>query len=260
MSSLALPSTALLPPLPIYRFRQDQFRRMMAEGILGPDEDVKWLDGLILLAGDPLLAPAIPVMVPNGDPDRGSWLPVRRFTLEEYHRMAHAGILGPDDHCELLEGWIVAKMTQHPPHLVVVGLVMEALLAKLPVGWYLNIQSPVATDVSEPEPDVAVIRGHRRDYLDRLPAPADMALAVEVADSSVRIDRAEKVPMYARNRLPVLWIVNIPGAQLEVYTEPTGPDPNPEYRQRQDYRAGENVPLVIDGRAVAHLSVADLLP
>ena len=85
--------------------------------------------------------------------------PVRRFTVDEYHRMIQLGILKEGDPVELLEGWIVAKMARNPPHDVVVGLVQAALSAVLPSTWICRGQSAVTTSDSEPEPDVAVVAG-----------------------------------------------------------------------------------------------------
>jgi hypothetical protein len=105
-----------------------------------------------------------------------------------------------------------------------------------------------------------VVRGPRRLYANRHPGPADTALAAEVAESSLSHDRNFKGPLYARANIPVYWIINIVDARVEVYTDPTGPDPNPRYRQRQDYGPGEEVPLVLDGVEVGRIPVRDLLP
>ena len=109
------------------------------------------------------------------------------------------------------------------------------------------------------EPDVAVARGPRRLYEERHPRPGDVAFLVEVADSSLDEDRSDKTTMYARARIGVYWIVNLVHAQVEVYTEPRG-GRNPGYRSRHDYRIGEEVPVVVDGREVGRVAVRDLLP
>ena len=89
---------------------------------------------------------------------------------------------------------------------------------------------------------------------------ADCCLVVEVADRSLAGDRGKKLAGYARAGIPVYWLVNLPEARLEVYTSPGGPPEKPDYDKRCDHVASEEVPLVIEGREVARLSVRDLLP
>ncbi len=186
---------------------------------------------------------------------------MRRFTVDEYHRMIHAGILTEDDRVELLEGWIVAKMPRNPAHDTALALVQAALSAVLPPAWICRGQSAVTTADSEPEPDMAVVRGPIRRYATGHPGPADMGLVVEVADSTLARDRTLKARLYARAAVPVYWIVNIPDRQIEVYTDPSGPDAaDPAYRQRRDFAADDAVPLVLEGRTTATIPVSELLP
>ncbi len=184
---------------------------------------------------------------------------MRRFTVDEYHRMIHSGILKEDDPVELLEGWIVAKMPRNPPHDVAVALAQAALSAVLPPAWICRGQSAVTTADSEPEPDVAVVRGPIRRYVTSHPGPADMGLVVEVADSTLTRDRTLKARLYARAAIPVYWIVNIPDRQIEVYSDPTDAGES-HFQQRSDFIGSGAVPLVLEGRAIATIPVADLLP
>ncbi len=87
-----------------------------------------------------------------------------------------------------------------------------------------------------------------------------MALAVEVADETLRRDRTTKKRIYARAGIPVYWIVNLPERRIEVYTDPTGPGEHPDYRRHEDYAAPAEVPVLIDGRQVGRVPVAALLP
>jgi Uma2 family endonuclease len=188
-------------------------------------------------------------------------VPVRRFTVAEYHRLIQIGVLGEDDDVELLEGWIVPKMGRNPPHDAVISIIMIDVLApRLSRGWFCRGQSAVTTPNSEPEPDIAVVRGATRDYLTRHPGPADMALVVEVSESSLLTDRSLKGSVYAAASVPVYWIVNLLDRQIEVYTDPTGPAIAPCYRTRWDYRAGDLVPLTIDGSDIGSIPAQDLLP
>jgi len=183
-----------------------------------------------------------------------------RLSVEQYHEMIRAGILTDDDPVELLEGWLVVKMPKNPPHRLVTGLTRSALERLLPGGWYVDAQEPVTTETSEPEPDVVVVRGERRQYADHHPGPQDLALVVEVSDATLPRDRGLKKRVYARNSIPVYWIVNLVDGQVEVYTDPTGPAEQPDYRQRQDYQPADELPLTIEGKEVGRVLVRELLP
>jgi Uma2 family endonuclease len=175
--------------------------------------------------------------------------------------MIRAGILGEDDDVELLEGWIVPKMPKGPIHDALISWVHNRVLGpRLCEGWFCRGQSAITTAESEPEPDLAVVRGSERDYFSRHPGPADMALAVEVADSSLARDRSIKARIYAAANVPVYWIINLVDNQVEVYTDPTGPAANPVYRQRRDYGRDDLVPPVVDGRELGPIPGRELLP
>lgn len=186
--------------------------------------------------------------------------PIFRLSVAQYHQMIDAGILTEDDPVELLDGWLVQKMPTKPPHRAATGLTHAALQRVLPAGWFLEVQSAITTDTSEPEPDVFAVRGERRQYTERHPEPADLALVVEVSDATLSRDRGPKKSLYARNRIPVYWIVNLIDNQVEVYTDPTGPAEAPDYRQRRDYGVLDEIPLVIDGVEVVRFPVRELLP
>jgi len=138
-----------------------------------------------------------------------------RLSVDQYHAMIQAGILTEDDPVELLEGWLVTKMSKNPRHTFVTQLARDVVASLLPPGWYVNGQEPVTTKDSEPEPDVAVVRGNRRQYIDHHPGPQDIALVVEVADSSLQRGRSLKKRLYAAAGIPVYWIVNLLDGQIE---------------------------------------------
>src|SRR5262245_28484315 len=184
--------------------------------------------------------------------------PVYRFTVDQYHRMVDTGILTKDDRVELLEGWIVPKMPHNPPHDGTVWLVQTALLPRLPKGWILRVQSSITTSDSEPEPDVVVARGPGLRYFTAHPQPKEIALVVEVADTTLNQDRDEKGRLYAQARIPIYWIVNLPDTKIEVYTEPkTGRRAG--YRKCRAYTFGKPLPLVIDSHEVAQIDLHELL-
>ena len=187
-------------------------------------------------------------------------LPVRRFTVEEYRRMGQGGVFADDERVELLEGWIVPKMTKYPPHESTLDRADEQIRALLPAEWRLRVQMVVTTGDSEPEPDLTIALNPSGRYNDRHPNAQDVAVLVEVSDSSLAKDRGIKRRLYARAGFPVYWIINLVDSQVEVYTEPTGPVPDPTYRTRRDFRDGDEVPLVIGGQEVGRIAVRTLLP
>ena len=185
--------------------------------------------------------------------------PVYRFSVSQYHRMIEAGVLTEHDRVELLEGWILPKMTHNPPHDVSVSLVQAEFLARVPAGWVVRIQSAITTPDSEPEPDAAVCRGPARRYVRSHPRPRDIGLLVEVADTTLAYDREFKGRLYARCRIPVYWVIDLLHRRIEVYTDPrTGK--NPGYTGQTTYGITETVPVVIDGREIGTIPVRDLLP
>lgn len=181
-----------------------------------------------------------------------------RLSVEQYHRMAQAGALTEDDRVELIEGLLVRKMTKCERHISTTKLIVRAVEKVLPGGWHVAKEDPIVTARSEPEPDVAVLRGAIEDYFHRKPGPADVGLIVEVAESSYSDDVRKRV-IYAEAGIPCYWIANLGADRVEVYTDPTGPDPAPDYRNRRDFGPGESVPLVLEGREVAQLAVDSLL-
>lgn len=186
--------------------------------------------------------------------------PIYRLSVAQYHAMARAGILTEDDPVELLEGWLVLKMTKNRPHVVAVDLAGRRLERHIPSGWYVALQEPFTTAESEPEPDIAVIRGELQDYPDEHPRAEDVALIVEVADTSLRRDRGTKKRLYARAGIPVYWIVNLKGRRVEVYTEPCTAGKRADYRQRRDYGPEDEVALILTGVEVSRIAVRELFP
>lgn len=184
-----------------------------------------------------------------------------RLTVEKYEAMIASGAFTKRDRCELIEGSLVQKLTKTPPRVVAAALCLSAVNACLPPGWHARKEDPIRVPErdSEPEPDVAVARGAPKDYLAGHPGSKDVALVVEVADTSVADDR-EMALTYGGGGIPVYWLLNLPDRQLEVYTEPSGPSQPLGYRRCAVLHPGDLAALVLDGSAVAQLPVADLFP
>jgi len=185
--------------------------------------------------------------------------PIKRFTVEEYHRLIETGIISDDDLVELLEGFLVSKKAKTPIVCTIRGLVAEAVRPLLPAHHFHDRQGPVTTDDSEPEPDITIILGKPRDYSRQHPAPSHTKLLVEVSDASLQGDR-EKRRIYARSNFPIYWIFNIPERQIEVYTQPSGPVDHPAYANVAIYKDGDSVPVIIDRKEIGRINVKDVLP
>jgi Uma2 family endonuclease len=179
--------------------------------------------------------------------------PLARLTVEQYEAMIASGAFSKNDRFELIEGTLVAKMTKRPSHSTGSHLCGEAIRGILPAGWHVRIETPVRIPArdSMPEPDVSVARGAIRDYEDRDPGPEDIALVVEVSDTTVRADRV-LAATYGGAGIPVYWLINIPDRQLEIYT--------PGATAPIILAETDTVELVIAGQTVGRLPVADLLP
>ncbi|HEV3260551.1 MAG TPA: Uma2 family endonuclease [Gemmataceae bacterium] len=186
-------------------------------------------------------------------------LRVYRFTVKQYQRMIETGVLTEDDRVELLEGWIVDKMPHNPPHEATINRMNRRLLRVLPEEWLLRVQSAITLPRSKPEPDLAIVQGPEELYFKRHPVPRDIAVIIEIADTSLLFDQQYKGGLYARGRIPFYWIVNLAAARIEVYHEPRG-GRTPGYRERQDYGKEASVPLILAGYELGRLAVRDLLP
>ena len=157
-------------------------------------------------------------------------LRIKRWTRVEYDHLIEKGAFGPGDRIELLGGLLVVREPQGGPHAMGIRMAEEALREAFATGWDVRVQLPVALDEeSEPEPDVSVVPGSFRDY--PRAHPSRPVLIVEVADSSLELDRRDKSSLYARARVPDYWIVNLVERALEVYRDPA-PDAGAPYGWR----------------------------
>jgi Uma2 family endonuclease len=180
-----------------------------------------------------------------------------RLTIEQYEAMAEAEILAERDQVELVDGLLVKKTTKNPAHSVAARAVAEALARLIPEGYFVTREDPIRIGpTSEPEPDAAVVRGRSRDYARRHPDGAKTALVVEVSDSSLHLDRTEKLRVYAAGGIPVYWIINLVDARLKVRSRPEAG----AYQDVRSLGSAETVAVVIDGREIGAIGVADLLP
>jgi Uma2 family endonuclease len=182
----------------------------------------------------------------------------KRWTRQEYDRLAEAGILAPEERVQLLEGEILTMTPLNSPHSAAIGLVDTALRQIFGPAHWIRIQLPLIVDPdSEPEPDVAVVTGSPREYVKEHPHTA--LLVVEVADTTLSLDRDRKARIYALAGIPEYWIVNLTERCLEVYRDPVTPPGHPaSYRSSKTLSPSDCIaPLAAPSASVA---VADLLP
>ena len=184
---------------------------------------------------------------------------LHRWTRHEYERLMGHDFLHEDDPVELLDGLLLVKEPQHSRHRTAVLLVARAVERAFGEGWFVQTQSPIVLDDrSEPEPDVCVVQGSPRDYVDA--HPTRPALVVEIADSGLRLARGRKAAAYARARIADYWIVNLIDRALEVHREPARPGPA---RRHWGYAAietlGADATITLLAAPSARVRVADLL-
>jgi Uma2 family endonuclease len=201
------------------------------------------------------MSSAAVVFPPDPSPE-----PLFRLSIRQYHAMIDAGVLNDDDPVELIEGILVHKELKKPRHRLALAKLQRVITPLLPSDLSLQAQEPITLSDSEPEPDATIFRGKPEDYVDRHPGPDDVLLVVEVADTTLARDRGIKLRSYARAKLPVYWIVDLIGETIEVYTDPDSQASPPTYRQPQIYDRRSAVPLEINGRLIASIPVASVLP
>ena len=148
----------------------------------------------------------------------------RLFTVDEYHAMGEAGILTEDDRVELLDGQIIAMSPIGPPHIHTINHLLDLfarrLYAQPTPPARLSIQNPVRLNrYSEPEPDVVLLRTDAPQ--DRMPAPEDVLLLIEVSNTSLSYDRNVKAPHYAAAGIPEYWIVAVVAGYIDVFRAPS---------------------------------------
>jgi putative restriction endonuclease len=149
------------------------------------------------------------------------WIPKRlgRLTVDQYEAMVDSDVFTKHDNLVLINGYRVTKLTRNPPHVIAGELLRDELIRLVPrAQWRVMVEAPVRIpDYNEPEPDVSLARGKARDYAKRHPGPADLALVVEVAKSSLSEDR-RMANIYGPASILGYWSVNLKAKQLEVYT------------------------------------------
>ncbi len=166
-------------------------------------------------------------------------VPARRlFTVDDYHAMARAGILGEDDRVELIEGEIVVVSPVGSRHAACVDILAELLIRAADHRTAIRVQSPVHLDEStEPAPDVCVLVRRDDAYSESLPQPEDVLLIIEVSDTTLDYDRRVKAQLYARHGIRQFWLVDLGSRTIEVHSVP-GPE---GYGERSVHDSGDRL-------------------
>lgn len=149
-------------------------------------------------------------------------LTLRLWTVEDYHRMAEAGIFHPGERVELINGKIIRMSAKGTAHTAAVRRTARLLRNLLANQAEVYTQDPIQLDdFSEPEPDIAVVRPDPLDYADHHPTPAEVYLIIEVADSTFKYDRETKAQTYASSGIADYWLLDVNERKLHVFREPT---------------------------------------
>lgn len=171
----------------------------------------------------------------------------RRFTVDEYYRMGETGILADDERLELIAGHIIVREPIGARHAGTVDRLTRLWTSRLGERAIVRIQNPVrfAKQGSELQPDVMLLRPRNDFYTASHPVAADVLLLIEVADTSVRLERRVRIPLYARARVREIWLCDLVSQRVEVHREPAG----------RRYRA---VRTLARGESLANLAFPDV--
>lgn len=170
--------------------------------------------------------------------------------------MINAGIFAENDRVQLLEGILLTKMAMSAQHATSASLINQSLAKLLPGKWHIGIQQPVTMISSEPEPDLAIIQGEIRDYSQHHPSGSDVGLVIEVADTSLQMDREQKLPIYSRAGIAEYWIINLNENNVEVYSDPQ--HDKAEYASKKIVT--DSLSITLEGQPLGGLKVSDILP
>jgi len=174
-------------------------------------------------------------------------LPYHLWTVDEFHRMAAAGLLDETDRVELIEGEMIDMAPIGSKHAFIVNRISQLFSASVGGQCLVSTQNPVRLgERSEPQPDIALLRSG--NYMEALPTAAEVLLIVEVSDSTIEYDRDVKLGLYARHGISEVWLLDVNAGEITVHREPT----EGQYRLMRKPMADESVsPLLVPGVAIA---------
>ena len=227
-------------------FTVDQYHRMIDIGVLGEGDAVELLENQIIRKG---------MCQEDGEPI------LHRFSEEQCLKMVAAGIISEADAFTLAEQGVDSEMARNPAHDSTIDRVDESIRPLVRSPWRMRIQSAIKISGGEPEPDIAIVRGPAGRYDDHHPGSDEIALLIEISDTTLAYDRGIKLRAYANAEVPVYWIVNLVDRQVDVYSSPKPSRKRPSsYGKHAEYKPGQAISVVIDGKQVGTIAVDSILP
>lgn len=185
------------------------------------------------------------------------------LTADHFARMIELGLVPGDRRVFLRNGRLYEKMAKRKAHGSVGAGVIMTVARRLPAGWSLWAESTIVLNAENaPLPDFVVVRSGDlvgRGAPERYPGPEDVGLLIEVSVTSLHDDLTTALEQYARARVPAYWVVDVPGRRILAHDEPRVVDGRGEYGRVEVYRAGQNLPLLLDGHEVARIPFDELL-
>ena len=158
------------------------------------------------------------------------------FSVDDYYKMLDDGIIQHSERIELINGELLKMSPIRSAHSGMVNILAEELMANINGRYNVAVQNPVRiNNVSEPEPDISVLKYRKDRYSKRHPRPSDVILLIEVADTSLHIDREVKKALYAETSIQEYWIINLQDEQIEVFKNPI----NGVYQENTLIKKGE---------------------
>ncbi|MDX2254390.1 MAG: Uma2 family endonuclease [Pseudanabaenaceae cyanobacterium bins.39] len=166
---------------------------------------------------------------------------IHKFTVQQYHLMHEAGVFAEGDRYELINGEIREMSPIGIKHAVCVARLTKNFERKLGDRAIIWTQNPICLgDRSEPQPDLAILKWRDDFYASGLPTPEDILLIIEVADSTIAYDRDVKMPLYAINGIPEMWLFDLNQQTIEGYSQPS----TSVYKRSQRYEQGDTISLL----------------
>jgi Uma2 family endonuclease len=183
-----------------------------------------------------------------------------RLSVKHFLQMVEAGIVKEDEPVELLGGLIFEKSVKRARHNFGVGSLAEHLRDIVSPGWIVREEKSLDLDpFSRPEPDIVVARGSHDIYCHHDPTAKDLALIIEVADSSYMKDRGWKWNLYAAAKVPVYIILNIHDRHMELYRKPFGRGETARYRETEVFDESSFLPVVIEGKELGRIAIREVM-
>jgi Uma2 family endonuclease len=244
--------------LPLHLFTVEQYGRMAENGLL-PEKGVELIEGAILMKDGYDDETRRPFFIGKSViPGVGEAVESElfEFSVDAYERLVDLGVLTKNDHVELIEGVIIQMSPIGYGHNFALSVLIKALVLMLKDDWCVRAQSTLQLDKTEPEPDLAILRGVPEKYSARHPNEHDVGLLIEISDSSLTKDRKVKGVIYAQYGLPEYWIVNLIEEHVEIYKR----NPNQKNQYLPPVLVGKDQVLTVelDGKVYGQIRASKL--